>query len=90
MVAQVLQQAAGVSVAPDVSFDMLDYILSLREGIMDAWGGILLAFKESPKGLSRQLFEASNALIPTSKPVTALCRTHFHAFTNDRSGPKSK
>ena len=53
MVAQVLQQAAGVSVAPDVSFDMLDYILSLREGIMDAWGGILLAFKESPKGLSK-------------------------------------
>ena len=52
VVAQVLQQAAGVSVAPDVSFDMLDYILSLREGIMDAWGGILLAFKESSKGLS--------------------------------------
>jgi importin subunit beta-1 len=90
VVAQVLQQAAGVSVAPDVSFDMLDYILSLREGIMDAWGGILLAFKESPKGLSRLLFEASNALIRSSKLATALCRTHFHAFTNDRSGSKSK
>jgi importin subunit beta-1 len=36
-----------------VSFDMLDYILSLREGIMDAWGGILLAFKETPKGMSK-------------------------------------
>jgi importin subunit beta-1 len=53
VVAQVLQQAAGVSVASDVSFDMLDYILSLREGIMDAWGGILLAFKETPKGMSK-------------------------------------
>lgn len=27
---------------------MLDYIVSLREGIMDAWGGILLAFKGAP------------------------------------------
>lgn len=50
MVAQVLQQAAGVSVSQDVSFDMLDYIVSLREGIMDAWGGILLALKASHKG----------------------------------------
>ena len=50
VVAQVLQQAASVSVAPDVSYDMLDYILSLREGIVDAWGGILLAFKDTPKG----------------------------------------
>ena len=63
VVAQVLQQAAGVSVAPDVSYDMLDYILSLREGIMDAWGGILLAFKESPKGLSSVPLEKRNALI---------------------------
>ena len=63
VVAQVLQQAAGVSVAPDVSYDMLDYILSLREGIMDAWGGILLAFKESPKGLSWVPIEKRNALI---------------------------
>jgi importin subunit beta-1 len=52
VVAQVLQQAAGVSVAQDVSFDMLDYIVSLREGIMDAWGGILLALKASNKGKS--------------------------------------
>lgn len=45
VVAQVLQQASGVQVAQDVSYDMLDYIVSLREGIVDAWGGILLAFK---------------------------------------------
>ena len=24
---------------------MVDYIVSLREGIMDAWGGILLSYK---------------------------------------------
>ena len=49
VVAQVLQQAAGVTVAQDVSYDMLDYIISLREGIVDAWGGILLAFKGTNK-----------------------------------------
>lgn len=30
--------------------EMLDYIISLREGIMDAWGGILLAYKGQPQG----------------------------------------
>ena len=50
VVAQVLQQASGVTASSDVSFDMLDYIVSLREGIMDAWGGILLAYKGTPNG----------------------------------------
>lgn len=50
VVAQVLQQAAGVSIANDVSFDMIDYIISLRSGIVDAWSGIILAFKGTPKG----------------------------------------
>jgi importin subunit beta-1 len=50
VVAQVLQQASGVTVSADVGWDMLDYIISLREGIMDAWGGILLAYKGTPKG----------------------------------------
>ena len=40
-----LQQASAVTVSPDVTMEMLDYIISLREGIMDAWGGILLAYK---------------------------------------------
>ncbi|KAL2220824.1 importin beta-1 subunit [Thermoascus aurantiacus ATCC 26904] len=49
VVAQVLQQASGVTASPDVSFDMLEYIVSLREGIMDAWGGILIAYKGTPQ-----------------------------------------
>ncbi|KAL2435143.1 Importin subunit beta-1 [Exophiala dermatitidis] len=49
VVAQVLQQANNVSVANDVSFDMLDYIVSLRSGIADAWSGLILAFKGTPK-----------------------------------------
>lgn len=90
MVAQVLQQAAGVSVAPDVSFDMLDYILSLREGIMDAWGGILLAFKETPKGMSKASRGVRNVLIPGSQPAPKLCQAHVHTSANDRPGSKPK
>ena len=49
-VATVLEQARTVSAAGDVSFDMLDYVVSLRAGIADAWGGMILAFKGSNKG----------------------------------------
>lgn len=51
VVAQVLQQAAGISAQTENSanFEMLDYIVSLREGIMDAWGGIIMALKAGHK-----------------------------------------
>jgi importin subunit beta-1 len=49
VVAQVLQQAASVSTPPDGSYEMFDYVISLREGIMDAWGGIIGAMKSSDK-----------------------------------------
>lgn len=49
VVAQVLQQAATVSASPDGSYEMYDYVISLREGIMDAWGGIIGAMKASQK-----------------------------------------
>ncbi|KAI0487261.1 armadillo-type protein [Xylaria cf. heliscus] len=49
VVAQVLQQAASVTAAPDGSYEMYDYVISLREGIMDAWGGIIGAMKISGK-----------------------------------------
>ena len=48
VVAQVLQQAATITV-PDNSFEMLDYVVSLREGIMDAWSGALIAMKSGGK-----------------------------------------
>ena len=48
-VADILEQARTVSAAPDVSFDMLDYIVSLRSGIADAWSGMIIAFKGTPK-----------------------------------------
>ncbi|KAJ5578600.1 uncharacterized protein N7459_007564 [Penicillium hispanicum] len=48
VVGQVLQQASSVTTSSDLPFDMVDYIVSLREGIMDAWGGILLSYKGTP------------------------------------------
>ncbi|KAI5285003.1 karyopherin beta, partial [Ascosphaera acerosa] len=50
VVAQTLVQASTVTASSDVSYDVLDYIVSLREGILDAWGGILLAYKGTPQG----------------------------------------
>ena len=52
VVAQVLQQAAGVQASPDGSYEMFDYVISLREGIMDAWGGIIGAMKSGDKSQS--------------------------------------
>ena len=49
--AQVLQQASGVVANPEGSYEMFDYVVSLREGIMDAWGGIIGAMKSSGKGM---------------------------------------
>lgn len=39
---------------------MMDYIVSLSEGIMDAWGGIVLAMKQG-KGKSDFTLDRSNA-----------------------------
>lgn len=49
VVAQVLQQAATVTASPDGSYELYDYVISLREGIMDAWSGIIGAMKVSGK-----------------------------------------
>ncbi|KAG6021566.1 hypothetical protein E4U41_002457 [Claviceps citrina] len=49
VVATVLEQAATVVASPDGPIEMIDYVISLREGIMDAWGGIIGAMKASNK-----------------------------------------
>lgn len=60
VVAQVLQQAATVTASPDGSYEMYDYVISLREGIMDAWGGIIGAMKTSEKSKSTSLSLSRN------------------------------
>ncbi|EPS41284.1 hypothetical protein H072_4856 [Dactylellina haptotyla CBS 200.50] len=49
VVMQVLQQASFIQITHDSSIDMLDYVLSLREGIMDAYDGVIIAMKSSGK-----------------------------------------
>lgn len=51
VVAQVLQQAASITV-PEGSYDLVDYVVSLREGIMDAWGGAIMAMRAGGKSES--------------------------------------
>ena len=46
-----LQAAANVTMNENSAFEMLDYIISLREGIMDAWSGAILAMKQSKSQL---------------------------------------
>ena len=54
VVAQVLQTAANVTMGENAAFEMLDYVISLREGIMDAWSGAILALK------SKRMFRRFN------------------------------
>jgi importin subunit beta-1 len=65
VVAQVLQQAAGVQANPEGSYEMFDYVISLREGIMDAWGGIIGAMKvgEKSKLYSRKDKSVTNHIL---------------------------
>jgi importin subunit beta-1 len=56
VVAQVLEQASTVHTTTDVAYEMFDYVISLREGIMDAWGGIIGAMKASQKTQALQQY----------------------------------
>lgn len=59
VVAQVLQQASTITTVPEGSYEMFDYVISLREGIMDAWGGIIGAMKGSGKTQALQPYVES-------------------------------
>ena len=67
VVAQVLQQASIVTASSDVNIEMLDYIVSLREGIMDAWGGIVLSYKGKPQGK-----QVCNTAFPSYAKISAV------------------
>lgn len=45
VVAQVLNQSSSMTLS-DGAFEMFDYFVSLREGILDAWDGAILAMKQ--------------------------------------------
>lgn len=80
VVAQVLQQAAAVTAAPDGSYEMYDYVISLREGIMDAWGGIIGAMKISGKTQALQpyvqsIFQLLNIIAQDMNRTESLMRS---------------
>lgn len=80
VVAQVLQQAASIPVGSEVTYEMLDYIVSLREGIMDAWDGAIVAMKSSGKTQQlvpyvQSIFELLHAVWMESSRTEALLRS---------------
>jgi importin subunit beta-1 len=54
VVTQVLQQASTVTAGPDSPFELQDYVVSLREGIMDAWDGAIVAMTVGKKCTSTE------------------------------------
>lgn len=79
VVAQVLQQAATVSALTEGNYDVIDYVTSLREGMMDAWDGAIVAMKLSNN--SKPRFVLTSVLITNCFRSTycALCRCNFRA-----------
>lgn len=80
VVAQVLQQAASIPMTPDITYEMLDYVISLREGIMDAWDGAIVAMKSSGKAqllmpYVQSIFELLHSVYTESSRTEALLRS---------------
>lgn len=76
VVAQVLEQASTVTATPEGPYEMYDYVVSLREGIMDAWGGIIGAMKASQKSKTIGLQQDYLMLMicsPSSPTIRARC-----------------
>lgn len=79
VVAQVLQQAASIPMT-EITYEMLDYVISLREGIMDAWDGAVVAMKSSGKTqllvpYVQSIFELLHSVYTESSRTEALLRS---------------
>ncbi|KAF1995750.1 ARM repeat-containing protein [Amniculicola lignicola CBS 123094] len=79
VVAQVLQQASQVSVTTPGNFEMMDYVTSLREGIMDAWDGCIIAMKPGKTQLMvpyiDSIFELLRIIYQDTNRTEALLRS---------------
>jgi hypothetical protein len=76
VVAQVLQQASTVATTLNDSLDLLDYIVSLREGIMDAWDGCIVAMKAGHKSMLARVIGVHR---------TDICQANYFAHTSSTS-----
>lgn len=81
-IAQVLDQAANINIDTNISYEMLDYIVSLREGIMDAWAGAIMAMKAGNKGDFDNQFDANTAYFRVSRSLEAVCAVDFQATSH--------
>ena len=87
VVAQVLQTAASVTMGENAAFEMLDYIISLREGIMDAWSGAILAMKSKR---TCSVTELRCVLTDYSPSVGTICRVNLHDTQRCRTRSEQK
>jgi importin subunit beta-1 len=87
VVGQVLQQASSVTTSSDLPYDMVDYIVSLREGIMDAWGGILLSYKGSAQSKSilssAQFYSANKYSVTLIQPFVESIFQLLHIISQE-------
>jgi importin subunit beta-1 len=72
VVAQILKQAASVGAGPNDPYELHEYVTSLREGIMDAWDGIIIAM---------MVGEKSSLLNPHVEQIFGL----IHSVYNDQN-----
>lgn len=88
VVAQVLQTAANVTMGENAAFEMLDYVISLREGIMDAWSGAILALKS--KRMCSATAGMRNLLTFRSTAANSLCGVNIYRLERHSSRSKPK
>ena len=72
-----LQQAGQVTLTTEGNYEMIDYITSLREGIMDAWDGCIVAMKSSNKGEFSSLLDMLKCLQTASQRSCSIHGLHL-------------
>lgn len=79
VVMQLLQQAAtlGSGTRDQTGFEMLDYIDSLNEGILEAYSGVILGLKGAGKGITvyDYTLTIASALLPFMQPLFGFLST---------------
>lgn len=87
----VLQQASSISANSDSNYEMVEYVISLREGIMDAYDGIIIALKSSEKSkllgvVSENPGVGSDGALSTTSRT--LCPTYLWILVRGKCRPE--
>ncbi|KAF2672662.1 ARM repeat-containing protein [Microthyrium microscopicum] len=76
VVSTILRQAGQVVAGPNDPFELHDYVTSLREGIMDAWDGIIIAMMAGDK---------TALLVPHLEAIFQLIHAIFQEHTRSEA-----